>query len=356
MFRKRRQPAPFFRMPGAPFNPATGERAPLGRAPVTGTSLATFQVIGDDPNDGDQADNHDNYIVCRGFEVTNDPSFRFLFDPYTAENSSPISVAKPYPIRGTFPYVRGQIVVAARIRTRLGENQGIAATFIGQPSSLDEEIGLLADDNGVSIAWLDLGLFPRPGIPFLNDSGEVAPAYAVMKISDDIPKDVGQPFSLKIIKPNNDWAGLYLVNGSRAIASGRIGSGYFHTGDYPEQPALYNTATTPLPGEQWSPVPGSWYLNKNGPGFFILGGADGTKVNIIQRIPGQILVKNDTGSAIAAGGGPTSVAVWGGVAGSESDSEFNISVFNRSSVSWANGKYGFAEIVNGQAYVSPHQT
>jgi len=355
MFRKKRQPAPYFRMPGSPYNPATGERAPLGRYANSGTTLATFQVIGDDPNDPDQADNHVNYIVCRGFDPDADPNFRYLHDPYTAEDSTPINVAKPYFVRGTFPYKRGQIVVAAKIRTRLGQNAGVSADFVGQPEDLDEEIGLLTDDNGVGIAWLDMCCLPRPGIPFLNDSGETAPAYAVMKITDDIAKAAGQPFSLVIDKADNNWSGLYLVNGPRAIADGGTGTGYFYTGDYPDQLALYNSANTPAPGEQWSPVPDSWLLHKNGPGFFILGGADGTKVNIIQRIPGQILVKNDSGGAIA-GGGTGTVAVFGGAAGSESDSGFNVSVYNRSSVSWASNKYGFVEVVNGQAYVSPHQT
>ena len=82
MFRKRRQPAPFFRMPGAPFNPATGQRAPLGRYPIKETLLSIFQVIGDDPNDSTTEDTHENYIVCRGFDPSVDPSFRFLHDPF----------------------------------------------------------------------------------------------------------------------------------------------------------------------------------------------------------------------------------------------------------------------------------
>lgn len=356
MFRKQRQPAPYFKMPGAPFNPATGERAPLGRPPHKGTTLATFQVVGDDPDNPNQADNHPNYIVCRGFDPDIDPTFRYLHDPHTSEDSTPINVAKPYALRGTFPYKLGQVIIAAKIRTRIGDNQGVAADHFGQPEDLEETLDLLEDDNGVAVSWLDLDCgFPRPGIPFRNDAEEDVPAYAIMKITDSIAKDDHQPFALVIGKPDENWAGLYLVNGPRAIASGFYGTGYFYMGDYPEQYALYNTALTPLPGESWSPVPDSWLLHKNGPGFFILGGADGTKVNVIQKIPGQILVKNDTGSPIGAGGTGT-VAVFGGPSGSESDSGFNIPIYNRSSVSWANGKYGFVEIVNGQAYVSPHQT
>src|SRR5688572_9320013 len=119
MLRKRRQPAPNFRMPGAPFNPATGERAPLGAYPPRGTTLALFQVVGDDPQDPDTADTHDNYVVCRGYEADADPNFRYLHDPYTKPDTTPINVAKPYSLRGTFPYTQGQVIVAARIKNRL---------------------------------------------------------------------------------------------------------------------------------------------------------------------------------------------------------------------------------------------
>jgi hypothetical protein len=148
MFRKKRQPAPFFNMPGAPFNPATGERAPLGAYPVRGTTLAIFQVCAEDT--------HDDYIECRGFEADNDPNFRFLHDPHTAVDTTPINVAKPYGVRGTNPYVVGQIVVAARIKGRLGYNAGKGATTVGHPADLDEEIELLLDDDDVGIAWMDI--------------------------------------------------------------------------------------------------------------------------------------------------------------------------------------------------------
>lgn len=146
-------------MPGSPYNPATGERAPLGPYPPLGTTLALFQVVGDDPLDPDTADTHDNYVVCRGYEADSDPTFRYLHDPYTKPDTTPINVAKPYSVRGTFPYAQGQVIVAARIKNRLGYNAGKAAT-IGQPEDLSDELSLLTDANGVGIAWLDLGTTP----------------------------------------------------------------------------------------------------------------------------------------------------------------------------------------------------
>lgn len=151
MFRKRRIPAPNFRTPSQPFNPITGKNASLEQIPGKGTTLAMFQVIEDDT--------HDNYVVCRGYEADNDPDFRYLHDPYTVPATTPINVAKPYSVRGTFPYELGQVIVAARIKGRLGYNQGKGVT-VGQPADLDEEIALLLDDDDVSIAWMDVGTSP----------------------------------------------------------------------------------------------------------------------------------------------------------------------------------------------------
>lgn len=149
-------------MPGAPFNPTTGEHAPLSPFPARGTTLGLFQVIGDDPTDPDTADTHDNYVVCRGYESESDPEHQFLHDPYTAESTTPIMVAKPYGVRGTFPYEQGQVIVAARIRNKLGYNAGKAETTVGQPEDLDEEVVLLTDDDDVGISWLDVGTPSEP--------------------------------------------------------------------------------------------------------------------------------------------------------------------------------------------------
>lgn len=195
---------------------------------------------------------------------------------------------------------------------------------------------------------------PQSGIPFYNDSGETVPAFGVMRITGYNATNR----YLTISKPNTSFTALYLINTTgRTVPYQSTGSGRFLTGDehWGARWALYNPANTPAVGESWGVIPSTWWLGKNGPGFLILGGADGTKVSVLQHPPGQILVYNDSGGAIAAAGTNT-VSVYGGVAGSESDSGFNITVYNRSSVSWPSNKYGFVEIVNGQAYVSPHQT
>lgn len=195
----------------------------------------------------------------------------------------------------------------------------------------------------------------QPGIPFVNASGETAPAFAIMKITDQFAATSTTPFGLEIGKPDNDFMALYLVNGPDPVADNDIGTGYLYMDGGPDQWALYNNAITPLGGESWSPVPGSWLLHKNGPGFAILGGPDGTKVQVLQYIPQEILVKNNTGSPIAAGSSGV-FDVYGGTAGSESDSGFNVTAYNRSSVDFGTGKFGFVGIVNGQGYAVRHQT
>ena len=137
--RKRRQPAPSFRRP-APYSGATGQHAGIGPAKVDLTRLAMFQVCVEDT--------YDNYVGCRGM----DPEAAVFFDA-----DHPMAVAKPYDVRGTFPYTVGQILVCAKVRTALGDNPGVASESTGQPADLDEEIDMLTTDEGLPIFWLHVG-------------------------------------------------------------------------------------------------------------------------------------------------------------------------------------------------------
>lgn len=206
-------------MPGAPFNPTTGEHAHLGPFPARGTTLGLFQVIGDDPTDPDTADTHDNYVVCRGYESESDPEHQFLHDPYTAESTTPIMVAKPYGVRGTFPYEQGQVIVAARIRNKLGYNAGKAKTTVGQPEDLDEEVVLLTDDDGVGISWLDIAqtfesdLLGKADANIGNGAaGQVSvwegPAGAEVDTGDNVTVRVKGAAVVK-----DQWVRAHLING-----------------------------------------------------------------------------------------------------------------------------------------------
>ena len=142
MFRKRKQPTPHFKLP-PPFNPVTGGNAPLqmeGVFPYT----AMMQVA--------EADTHDDYLVCRGFDVR------------IHKFSESIAVAKPMWCRQTGVYTVGQIFPAilplqtgnpspSDVLWRVGQNPGVSATTQGHPADLDEEVEALTDDSDVYIAY-----------------------------------------------------------------------------------------------------------------------------------------------------------------------------------------------------------
>ena len=87
---------------------------------------------------------------------------------------------------------------------------------------------------------------------------------------------------------------------------------------------------------------------------------DVNKPNTRHPIPvtmpiGEMLVKNATGSDIAAGSSGT-FQIWTGTPGSESSSGLSITAYNKSSVAFKNGKFGSAAILHGQMYAVPWQT
>lgn len=77
-------------------------------------------------------------------------------------------------------------------------------------------------------------------------------------------------------------------------------------------------------------------------------------VNLIGMV-GEILVKNDTGSPIAVNSSGT-FKIFSGTVGSESDTGQTISAYNKSSVPFADGKFGSVSILEGRAYAVPWQT
>lgn len=71
---------------------------------------------------------------------------------------------------------------------------------------------------------------------------------------------------------------------------------------------------------------------------------------------GEILVYNATGSSIAAGASGTAT-VYSGTPLSETSTTQTLTVYNRTSVAWANAKFGSAALLSGYGpYVSPQQT
>ncbi len=256
MWRKRKTPSPSFRLP-PPYNPITGEHANLNK-PGLNTRLSVFQVVGDDGTVENQ-DTHDNYILCLGWDLDTDPDCRHLYDPTTNAQGKAIPVAKPYGVRGTYPYVLGQMVVVAKVRTRLGDNPGVASVTTGQPADLDEVIELLTDDDGNPISWL---IVENGGEQkqFYNANSGTVPVdgvVAVTGVHGTEPNVLPQGD-----QPSSTYRKDYLVNGNSDVATIETGE-YQDTGELVK--CLYNSGT-PAVGELWGPTEGQWYLSKGSTG------------------------------------------------------------------------------------------
>ncbi len=333
MFRKKRQPAPYFRMPGDPFNPVTGQRAQTGLPQTPGTILATFQVIGDDPEDETTEDTHDNYVVCRGFEPQIDPFFRYLHDPKTKPDTKSIKVAKPYDVRGTHPYRQGQVIVAARIATRLGFNQGKSKTTVGFPEDLDEEIEILKDDDDVAIAWLDIVTVPQ-GVRFKNSSGETVPAYGLMQVASMAGNEV-----FSISKPSANFRPLYLVNGRSPIDDGKSGRANFLLDD-PGWVLRDTPGGSTGFSNRWGPKDGEWKLFPGRYGFTSMGGTDNSNDTLwCLQTPPQV-VKAKAGTDFLGSGSNISGAYLLKTDGTTA-TEQAISAINYLSATWLNNKTGY---------------
>ena len=150
--RKKHQPTPAFRLP-PPFQPMTGERAKL-LVPGIFPYCTMMQIAAEDT--------HCNYVVCRGY----DPRLRRYYD-YDGGEQPGIAVAKPYWNRFTGVYRIGEVYPAFLPLSAGAERDGKIVPFIGQnpgrlegdecrgqPTSLDEEIVHLEDENGVNISWM----------------------------------------------------------------------------------------------------------------------------------------------------------------------------------------------------------
>lgn len=107
---------------------------------------------------------------------------------------------------------------------------------------------------------------PRPDT-FRNDSGETAPAYAVLRVTGAVI-DNNRPL-ITIDKPDASTDGVYVINGPRDVESGKKGQCRLSGA----MKVLYDTGT-PAVGETWGPKADQWELSKDKPGFVVLGVLD----------------------------------------------------------------------------------
>lgn len=112
-----------------------------------------------------------------------------------------------------------------------------------------------------------------------NQSGEVVPPYAVMRIVETDKED-----TIYISKPNKDNDKLIMLNGPSQIGIDGTGLG---TIDMPFWAAFNQADGTPGNGEQWGTENGSWKLKKDKRGFLTIAMKGGSS----PPIAGIVLVK-----------------------------------------------------------------
>lgn len=183
-------------------------------------------------------------------------------------------------------------------------------------------------------------------IPFKNNANETMPAWGIGRPTGITPSS-GDPF-LQIEKPSSTFCPWYLVNSSGvAVPSGSYGSGLWLVAG---GQAYYSTGT-PAFGEEWGPTSGDWGLVKNRPGFWVQGAATDTTnkyVRVIQREVTAVLGKTDSSHAKSASG---TVSVYCGTAGSESDTGWDITAYNKFAAV-GSSKWVLCTKVHGNWYLS----
>jgi hypothetical protein len=159
MLRKRATPAPAFKQP-APYGPM-GAHAPLG-VPGLNSRMAIFQVV--------EEDTYGNYLICRGWDIDKDPTCRYGLER--------VAVAKPFSVRGTYPYAVAQLITAMKPRTIFGDNSGDPSVSTGQPADLNEAIEMLKDDSGNPIWWM--AMERSAAMVSRGDSGGAGPGTSLI--------------------------------------------------------------------------------------------------------------------------------------------------------------------------------
>lgn len=202
--------------------------------------------------------------------------------------------------------------------------------------------------------------FRKGWVRVKNDSGAEIPPHSVVLITDSESTDGETVYT--VIQPNAastdfNWNG-YLITGPFLIGAAGGDEGIATTAT---ESALARFDTgSPALKDVYGPKHGQLTLSKGYHGFEVIGSTTtsaGYSVVPVRWIGvNEVLIKNETGSSIAAGSSGT-FNVYIGTAGSETDSGMDLTCYNRSSVSFATAKFGAAGRLNGSSvYGIPWQT
>lgn len=104
-------------------------------------------------------------------------------------------------------------------------------------------------------------LYPRP---FVNQSGETIPAFAIFEMGGWVDDSKGVSV-FRAVKPTKDGK-VYYVNGPVAVASGSNGWAAKADGHW----ILWEGNSSPQLNQEWGPRAGSWAIHADGKGGFII--------------------------------------------------------------------------------------
>jgi len=233
MYRKRKRPTPGLGIQ-PPYNPIRGDYADLRKEGIV-SRVAIMRVL----------EIKDDYLVCCGYDPE---SMRFL-------NS--VNVAKPYLCRTTLAdefvshsqtrnYFEGELIVAVKPRTALGDTPGQAI----DPQELDDfgysryEVMLDEEDN--PIWWMELaggGGGGGDSIIGKLDGAITATGSATLSIWTGTPGSESDSGKNETVY---NWAAGALDSGTKVVAT-KISDHYYLTGILPK-----TTEITVQTAEQWN--------------------------------------------------------------------------------------------------------
>ena len=183
-------------------------------------------------------------------------------------------------------------------------------------------------------------------VKFRNDSNETVPPYSVMKVTGGVDGPL-----LTINKPDATFNRLYLVNGKSPVPASKQGKGTWLSES--AYVAYNDSAGTPAYGEVWGPKSGQWTLEKHRAGFTIQGNATTIdSVDVVLAVQEHVNLLIGKADADIAKGASGVVSVWMGEAGSEADTDWSLTAYNRSE-DVANGDWVSVTCVHGQWYLAP---
>jgi hypothetical protein len=137
-----------------------------------------------------------------------------------------------------------------------------------------------------------------PSIKWRNDSGEDAPAGAIVRFTGAL--EIDNAVVLKGNKPDSTLSPFYGISFG-PVADGALGDCTI----LDPVRARYDDEYEPTYGDTWGPEADEWHLRKGGDGFFVLGHPADDRVLVVQRQSGHLVAMPPCGKSIPARSGNT---------------------------------------------------